>query len=251
MNSGIERVECPIVKTVSCAQPEMPCSSQREGISTLKPLAKPGQSAAEARCRDMTTLAELSAAARVCRACAGALPLGPRPVFQVSATARLLIASQAPGAKVHQSGIPFADPSGDRLRAWLGISEKEFYDSARVAILPMGLCYPGRMPDGGDAPPRAECAPMWRRRFLDAMPSIRLTLLVGAHAQAWTLGRGAVADRVRNFEKFLPDYFPLPHPSWRSRVFEQKNPWFAAKVLPVLRRAVAAVLDAEASAPRA
>lgn len=185
-------------------------------------------------------LDQVAAEARACRACAGALPLGPRPVFQVSPTARLLIASQAPGTKAHESGLPFADASGERLRAWLGFSRAEFYDARRVAILPMGLCYPGRNAKGGDAPPRAECAPLWRRRFLAAMPAVRLTLLVGGYAQAWALGPGRVTVRVRDFRVFLPRCFPLPHPSWRSMIWERKNPWFAAEVLPELRQAVAA-----------
>ena len=187
-------------------------------------------------------LADVAAEARACRVCAAFLPLGPRPIFQASPTARLLIASQAPGTKAHASGIPFADASGERLREWLGLSEREFYDTARVAILPMGLCYPGRVPNGGDAPPRPECAALWRRRFLDAMPELRLTLLVGHYAQDWALGPGTVTERVRDCEKFLPRSFPLPHPSWRSTLWERKNPWFREDVLPALRRAVARLL---------
>ncbi|MGH7082346.1 MAG: uracil-DNA glycosylase family protein [Acetobacteraceae bacterium] len=189
------------------------------------------------------TLERVAAEARACRVCAEFLPLGPRPVFQVSTTAHLLIASQAPGTKVHESGMPFTDPSGDRLRAWLGMSKEVFYDAARVAILPIGLCYPGRLPNGGDAPPRPECAALWRQRFLDAMPAIRLTLLIGSYAQVWTLGPGAVAERVRDFQSYLPRYFPLPHPSWRSTIWERRNPWFMAEVVPALRREVRAVLD--------
>ncbi|MGH7056528.1 MAG: uracil-DNA glycosylase family protein [Acetobacteraceae bacterium] len=190
----------------------------------------------------MENLADLAAAARACRACAHALPLGPRPVFQVSETARLLITSQAPGTKVHESGRPFTDPSGDRLRLWMGITEEVFYDARRVAILPMAFCYPGRLPAGGDAPPRRECAELWRARFLEALPSIQLTLLVGAYAQNWSLGPGAVGERVRDYKKYLPRSFVLPHPSWRSRLWEQKNPWFEKQLLPVLRREVARVL---------
>ena len=188
------------------------------------------------------TLAQVVAEARACRVCAAFLPLGPRPVFQVSRTARLLIASQAPGTKVHESGRPFTDASGDRLRGWLGMSNEVFYDARRVAILPMGFCYPGRLANGGDAPPRPECAPLWQRRFLDAMPAIRLTLLVGAYAQVWTLGPGTVGVRVRDFRGTLPRYFPLPHPSWQSMIWERRNPWFIAEVVPALRREVAAVL---------
>ncbi|HUC16801.1 MAG TPA: uracil-DNA glycosylase family protein [Acetobacteraceae bacterium] len=197
------------------------------------------------------TLDALSAEARACRVCAAVLPLGPRPVFQVSATARLLIASQAPGTRVHESGIPYTDASGARLREWLGIPESVFYDAARVAILPMGFCYPGRVPNGGDAPPRPECAPLWRARFLAAMPSLRLTLLVGLYAQdwyarAWMLGRGTMTERVRDFRNYLPRSFPLPHPSWRSLLWERKNPWFREEVLPALRREVARILSSKA-----
>lgn len=180
---------------------------------------------------------------RACTACADVLPLGPRPVFQLSPTATLLIASQAPGTKVHASGIPFSDDSGARLREWTGLSSEQFYDAAKVAILPMGLCYPGRAANGGDAPPRPECAPLWRDRLLAAMPAIRLTLLVGRYAQANVLGPGAMTERVRDFRRYLPPYFPLPHPSWRSRIWADRNPWFAADVLPMLREAVEAALD--------
>jgi uracil-DNA glycosylase len=162
-------------------------------------------------------------------------------VFQASRAARLLIASQAPGSKVHASGVPFADRSGDRLRAWTGLSVNLFYDAQKVAILPMGFCYPGRGA-GGDAPPRGECAPLWRSRLLAQMPEIRLTLLVGSYAQAAAFGAGKVEDRVRRYRDFLPDYFPLPHPSWRSQVWIERNPWFDADVLPALRAAVARVL---------
>lgn len=180
----------------------------------------------------------LVAEARACTACAAALPLGPRPVFQMSQTATLLIASQAPGTKVHASGIPFSDPSGDRLREWTGLSNEQFYDPAKVAILPMGLCYPGRAANGGDAPPRPECAPLWRERLLAAMPAIRLTLLIGGYAQNHVLGPGSVDVRVRAFSDYLPRYFPLPHPSWRSRIWASRNPWFEEEVLPALRRNV-------------
>ena len=180
---------------------------------------------------------------RACTACEDVLPLGPRPVFQISPTATLLIASQAPGTKVHASGIPFSDPSGDRLREWTGLSREQFYDEAKVAILPMGLCYPGRLRNGGDAPPRPECATLWRDRLLAEMPMVRLTLLVGSYALNDTLGPGVMNRRVRDFRSYLPRYFPLPHPSWRSRIWAEQNPWFAAEVLPALRDAVAEALD--------
>jgi uracil-DNA glycosylase len=170
------------------------------------------------------------------------LPLGPRPVFRISASARLLIIGQAPGTKVHNTGIPWNDPSGDRLRQWLSMSRETFYDARRIAIVPMGLCYPGRLPQGGDAPPRPECAPLWHRRMLAAMPAIRLTLLVGTYAQACVLGKGAMTERVRAFRTLLPRYFPLPHPSWRTTAWERKNPWFTEEALPALREAVAEAL---------
>ena len=174
------------------------------------------------------------------------MPLGPRPVFRVSATARLLIIGQAPGTKVHASGIPWNDPSGDRLRLWLEMPRETFYDARRIAIVGMGLCYPGRLPNGGDAPPRPECAPLWHTRLIGGMPRIRLTLLVGSYAQIYVLGRGApvttMTARVQAFQQILPRYFPLPHPSWRTTAWERRNPWFAAEVLPALRAAVAAAL---------
>ncbi len=188
------------------------------------------------------TLDDLAAEVRACTYCADKLPLGPRPILRVSTTATILIASQAPGTKVHVSGTPWTDASGVRLRNWLGMTPGEFYDPARIAILPMGLCYPGRLPRGGDAPPRPECAPLWRRRLLDAMPGLRLTLLVGSYAQADALGSGAMTDRVRDFQKYLPRYFPLPHPSWRTEVWEKRNLWFVTDVLPALRAEVRRVL---------
>jgi len=143
---------------------------------------------------------------------------------------------------VHASGIPFSDPSGDRLREWTGLSREQFYNSAKVAILPMGLCYPGRA-KSGDAPPRRECAPLWRDRLLAAMPEVRLTLLVGTYAQVSALGPGTLTERVRDFRTYLPRYFPLPHPSWRSRMWADRNLWFADEILPALRDAVAHALD--------
>lgn len=186
----------------------------------------------------MKSLDSLLAEVRACCACADVLPLGPRPVVQISATARILIASQAPGMKVHESGIPFSDPSGNRLREWMGLSTNDFYDASKIAILPMGLCYPGRQQSGGDAPPRPECAPLWRGRLLAHMPDLRLTLLVGTHAQTDELGPGKMTDRVIGFQQYLPTIFPLPHPSWRSRYWVAKNPWFDANVLPALRGVV-------------
>ncbi len=187
------------------------------------------------------TLDSAAAEARACTACAD-LPLGPRPILRVSTTARLLIASQAPGTKVHASGTPWTDESGKRLRGWLGLTPEEFYDVRQVAILPMGLCYPGRYPQGGDLPPRPQCARLWRGRLLGLMPQLQLTLLVGSYAQVYALGPGAMTERVRAWREHLPGYFPLPHPSWRTGIWERRNPWFVTEVLPALRAEVARVL---------
>jgi uracil-DNA glycosylase len=154
-----------------------------------------------------------------------------------------LIIGQAPGTKVHETGIPWNDRSGDRLRGWLRMDRDTFYDVSRIAILPTGLCYPGRLANGGDAPPRPECAPLWHARLLALMPEIRLTLLVGSYAQVLALGRGAMTARVLGFRAHLPRHFVLPHPSWRTTAWERRNPWFAAEVLPALRNAVGAALS--------
>lgn len=189
------------------------------------------------------TLEQAATAARACTLCAASLPLGPRPTFRVSETARLLIVSQAPGTKVHATGIPFNDASGDRLRLWLGIDRDTFYDSARIALLPMGLCYPGRLPNGGDIPPIRICAPTWHPRLLPKLRAVRLTLLVGSYAIARMLGPGGMAAHVRRFETYLPDRLALPHPSWRTVGWEAANPWFGAEVLKLLRARVRNVLD--------
>jgi len=183
------------------------------------------------------SIAQLSEEARTCTLCATHLPLGPRPVFRVSATAKLLIIGQAPGTKVHETGVPWNDASGDRLRSWLNLDREQFYDPARIAIMPMGFCYPGRLPNGGDAPPRPECAPKWHEIFLRVMPQIKLTLLIGSYAQTRYLGPGSMTDRVRNFAAH-PKFFALPHPSWRTIGWEKRNSWFVAEVLPALRKAV-------------
>jgi uracil-DNA glycosylase len=189
------------------------------------------------------TLAVAAGEALACRRCEAVLPLGPRPVFRVSETARVLIVGQAPGTKVHMTGVPWNDPSGDRLRGWLMMDRDLFYDSTRIAIVPMGLCYPGRLPNGGDAPPRPECAPLWLNRFTRLMPQVRLTLLVGSYALRHRLGNGAMTDRVRQFRDLGPAIVPLPHPSWRTGGWERRNPWFAEDLLPVLREAVQAAMS--------
>jgi len=180
---------------------------------------------------------------RTCRACAGVLGHEPRPFVAGSSTARLLIIGQAPGSKVHASGIGWNDDSGDRLRGWLGIDKAAFYDTRAVAQMPSGFCYPGKG-DGGDLPPRPECAPRWHGRMLAGLPQVRLTLLVGMHAQKLYLPRGFapnMTEAVRRWREAPPGLFPLPHPAWRSRLWMARNPWFEAEVLPDLHTRIAAL----------
>jgi uracil-DNA glycosylase len=186
----------------------------------------------------MSELTNLAEEARACTLCAADLPLGARPVFRVSDTARLLIIGQAPGTKVHASGIPFNDASGERLRSWMAIGPEQFYDTTRVAVMGMGFCYPGRFPKGGDLPPRKECAPAWHERFLQLMPQIELILLVGSYAQNRYLGPGSMTDHVRAYAEH-PRFMALPHPSWRTIGWEAKNPWFGTEILPRLREVIA------------
>ncbi len=188
------------------------------------------------------SLLRLSREARSCRACAPQLE--PNPVFRVGARARLLIVGQAPGRRVHETGLPWNDPSGDVLRQWLGMDRAVFYDTARVAIVPMGLCYPGTV-DGADLPPAAACAPRWQPRFRAALPSVRLTLLVGSYAQAYHLKKSkqkTLGETVRAYAQYLPEFFPLPHPSWRNKRWLKNNPWFAEEVIPALRARVEACI---------
>jgi uracil-DNA glycosylase len=181
------------------------------------------------------------------------LPHEPRPVLRPSATARICIASQAPGIRAHASGVPFTDPSGDRLRAWMGVDSDTFYDRRRIAIVPMGFCFPGHDAKGGDLPPRRECAPAWREKVFARMPQIRLLLAVGGYAHAWHLGPLAgrnltetVADWRRIGEATdAPRIVPLPHQSWRNNVWLKRNPWFEAELLPELRAAIARELAAD------
>jgi uracil-DNA glycosylase len=195
---------------------------------------------------DTPSLATLFAQARACRLCAAALPLGPRPIIQGSAQAKILIIGQAPGTKVHASGLPFDDASGDRLRDWMGIDKTVFYDETRLAILPMGLCYPGRNPKGGDLPPLARCAPTWHPRLRPAFTAVQLVLLVGSYAQAHYLarpGKQTMTETVAHWRDHLPDRrLPLPHPSWRNSAWLKKHPWFEAELLPVLRERVRALI---------
>lgn len=193
---------------------------------------------------------DLLASIRACRFCAltptGA-PLAhqPRPVLQASPAARLAIFSQAPGIRVHESGRPFTDASGDRLRDWLGIGPEIFYDEKKVAIVPMGFCFPGYDEKGGDKPPRKECAPLWRARIMAGLPNIRTAILVGSYSQAWHLGERAssLTQTVERWRDFAPDYFPTPHPSWRNNGWLRKHPWFEAELLPALREAVRKALE--------
>lgn len=191
-------------------------------------------------------LDKVLAEARACRLCAPHLPCEPRPVLRAQAGARLLIVGQAPGRRVHESGIPWNDPSGDRLRQWLAMERERFYDERLVAIIPMGFCYPGTAAAGGDAPPRPECAPLWQPRLLPLLPALRLTLLVGSYAQAFHLGdrrQATMTATVKAFRDYLPAYLPLPHPSWRNTAWLKRNPWFETELLPVLRERVKAALE--------
>ena len=190
------------------------------------------------------SLEELLAEIRACAICAGALPLGPRPVLRASAEARLMIVGQAPGTRVHETGVPWNDASGKRLREWMAIAPEVFYDERRVAIAPMGFCYPGRYPRGGDLPPRPECAPAWHARLRALLPRVSLTVLAGAYAQRHYLGarrKGSVTETVAAWRHYLPDFLPLPHPSWRTRGWVSRNPWFEAELAPELRARVAAL----------
>jgi len=188
----------------------------------------------------MSDLQALLSEVRACTVCADHLPLGPRPVVSVGVDARVAIVGQAPGTRVHASGVPWDDASGDHLREWLGVDRECLLHSGAFAIVPMGFCYPGRR-GSGDAPPRRECAPLWHDRLLGALPSLRLTLLVGQYAQRYYLAeqrKKTLTATVEAFESYLPDYLPLPHPSWRSRGWRSKNPWFDADLLPRLQALV-------------
>jgi uracil-DNA glycosylase len=192
----------------------------------------------------MTDFEQLLSEVRRCKLCEPHLPLGARPVLQLHPDARILIAGQAPGLKVHQSGIPFADASGDRLRDWLGVSKKVFYDPQKIAILPMGFCYPGSG-KSGDLPPRPECATTWRSRLLNVLTNLRLTIVIGQYALRYHLPQenGNLTEIVKNWQQYFPKVIPLPHPSPRNNRWLKKNPWFEAELLPVLRVAVKKALD--------
>lgn len=179
---------------------------------------------------------------RACMLCEPHLEAGVRPVLQAHSEARILIAGQAPGRKVHESGVPFDDASGDRLRDWMGVDKPTFYNAKKVAILPMGFCYPGTG-KSGDLPPRKECAPAWREALLEALPQIQLTLVIGQYAQAWHLEDSRnVTETVRDWLKYWPRFLPLPHPSPRNNIWLKKNPWFEAELIPQLQQAVSRLL---------
>ena len=194
-------------------------------------------------------------ACRICRDCPNGKPLPhePRPVLRVSPTARIAICGQAPGTRVHESGIPFTDPSGDRLRQWMGVSEAEFYDTARVAIIPMGFCFPGLDAKGGDLPPRRECARQWRDQVFDHLTGLEIVLLVGQYAQKWHLGDACgptLTETVRRWRDYLggrdagaPMFIPMPHPSWRNNAWLRKNPWFGEEILPFVQAGVRQALE--------
>lgn len=212
--------------------------SRRSSATSSNTPAEPGE---------LEEFDRLVSKAQACTVCAANLPHPPRPVLRVSPTARLLIVGQAPGRRVHETGIPWNDPSGDQLRAWLEMTRDEFYDASRIAIVPTGLCYPGTV-KGSDLPPRPECAPLWHPPLRAAMPGIRLTLLIGAYAQRYYLGKRCgrtLAETVHAWRDCLPEHFPLPHPSPRNRLWFKRHPWFEQEVLPALREWVGAVLAAD------
>ncbi|WP_438864469.1 uracil-DNA glycosylase family protein [Neptunicella sp.] len=178
---------------------------------------------------------------RRCTLCSDILPLGPNPVVRASVTSKIVIIGQAPGIKVHQSSIPWDDASGDRLRQWLNLSEKEFYDEKNIAIIPMGFCYPGKA-SSGDLPPTKICAPQWHAALLAQMPDIKLKLLVGSYAQQYYLAdKRTLTERVRHWQDYLPHFIPLPHPSPRNNIWLKKNLWFEEGLLPAIRQRVAGI----------
>lgn len=190
-----------------------------------------------------TALAALLQEVRACQLCEAHLPFPPRPVLVADVRSRILIIGQAPGTRVHATGIPWNDPSGDQLRSWMGLSRDCFYSAEHISIVPMGFCYPGRG-RSGDLPPRPECAPQWHERIFAGLPRVELVLLVGQYAQQYYLGgRQLLTERVRAFGSFGPRYFPLPHPSPRNRLWLKRNAWFGEEVLPVLRQRVHELID--------
>ena len=191
----------------------------------------------------MPSLGSLLIEIKKCKLCKKHLPLGPRPVLQANRNARILIAGQAPGKKVHESGVPFDDASGNRLREWMGISADVFYDPKTVAIVPMGFCYPGTG-KSGDLPPRSECEPAWRAQLLQKLPNIEMTLVLGKYAQAYHFGKvsSSLTELVKSWQDYWPERVPLPHPSPRNNIWLSKNPWFEKKVLPHLQARIAEII---------
>ncbi len=211
-----------------------------DGVKTVTPSTSPQPDGLPGQ-----SLEALLAEVRGCRLCEAYLPLGPRPVLRVAATARILIVGQAPGTRVHETGIPWNDASGDRLRQWMSVDRETFYDETRVAIIPMGLCYPGRNPRGGDLPPRPECAPQWHARLHARLPRREFTILAGQYAHAYYLGSRAkdtLTDTVRAWREYFPEFMPLPHPSFRNLLWLKRNAWFGAEVIPALRERVQGLL---------
>lgn len=194
---------------------------------------------------DPTDLKQTLKRVRSCEHCLEHLPHGVRPVLQVSSSAKILIVGQAPGSKVHASGIPFDDPSGDRLRMWMGVDKAQFYDANQIAILPMGFCYPGKG-KSGDLPPRKECAERWRDQLLNLMTEVKLTLVIGQYAIAWHLPKTkkeSLTNTVKAWRAHWPDQLPLPHPSPRNNIWLKKNDWFESDVIPSLQKRVKLLLD--------
>ncbi|MBZ0326348.1 MAG: uracil-DNA glycosylase family protein [Altibacter sp.] len=181
---------------------------------------------------------------RACEICKAYLPLGPRPIVAAHPEAKLVIIGQAPGIKVHKTGIPWDDPSGNQLRKWLGVSNDDFYNPAKIALVPMGFCYPGKG-KSGDLPPRPECAPQWHHALLSKMPNLQLTLLIGMYAQQYYLkqhAKNTLTETVKHYKDYLPDYLPLPHPSPRNRFWLSKNPWFEEEVVSALQKRIQFIL---------
>jgi len=195
--------------------------------------------APDARAAQQRQLDELLVEVRACRACESVLPFEPRPILRANTSARLLIVGQAPGTRVHETGIPWNDPSGDRLRSWLGMGREFFYNECHIAIIPMGFCYPGRG-KSGDLPPRPECAELWWQRLLDCLPNVELTLAIGRYAQQYHLPDAdrSVTGTVRRWREFLPAVLPMPHPSPRNQLWLRRNPWFEAELVPALQRRI-------------
>ena len=214
-------------------------------MPTLRPVANDSPlSTKQLRRSAASRVDALLSEIRACRVCEAHLPLGPRPIVRIAPSARILMVGQAPGLKVHESGIPWNDASGKRLREWLGVEESVFYDPRRFAIVPMSLCYPGRG-HSGDLPPRPECAPLWHERILSSLPHIRLTILIGQYALAKYLGerrQTTLTETVAAWKSYAPQFITLPHPSPRNQNWLKQNPWFDREIVPMLRKQVANAL---------